>query len=202
MRILHSCLIIIVILLCARAFGLQKQNGWELQKNEGGIEVYTRVTPDSDFKEFQGIMYVTGVRLSGLLAVFDDTSSYPNWMYNCIEAKLLKKIDAFKRYTYFAIKVTWPASDRDNVVYAEISQDAKTLAVTISLTGMPDYLPPQGGRVRIPAMKTTWLFQPMESGAVKIVYQSKSNPGGNIPRGSRIWRRLIFPTIRSLTCGK
>jgi hypothetical protein len=183
MRILHLCLMAIALMLCDSVSGIQNQNGWELRKKEEGIEVFTRITPDSDFKEFEGIMYVTGARLSSLLAAFDDTSSYPDWMYNCMEAKLLKKINTFKRYTYFAIKVPWPASDRDNVVYAEISQDAKTLAVTISLTGIPDYLPLQGARVRIPAMKTNWLFEPMESGAVKIVYRSKSDPGGSIPAG-------------------
>jgi hypothetical protein len=202
MHILYSCPIAIALMFGAVAFGIQPQNDWELEKKERGIEVFTRMTPGSDFKEFQGVMYVTGARLSSLVAAFDDTSSYPNWMHNCIEAKLLKKINTFQRYTYFAIKAAWPASDRDNVVYSELNQDAKTLAVTISMTGIPGYLPPHGSRARIPVMKTSWLFQPMESGAVKIVYRSKSDPGGSIPAGIANLAAVDLPFYTLLNLSK
>ncbi len=183
MHILHSSLIVIALLLYARAFGLQGDNDWKMEKKEEGVEIFTRITPDSDFKEFKGTMHVAGARLSSFVAIFDDTSSYPRWMHNCMEAKLLKKMDALRRYTYFALKTPWPASDRDDAVYAEVNQDAKSLAVTVSITGMPDYLPPQGSRVRIKLLKTQWLFQPIGDGVIKVVYHSKSDPGGILPPG-------------------
>jgi len=183
MRSIYSFLIVIELFLCTLALSAPIQNDWILQKKEAGIEVYTRKAPGSDFKEFKGIMYIKGARLSSLVAAFDDTSSYTRWMHNCIEAKLIKKTSIFERYTYFVLHAGWPAVDRDNIAYSVITQDRKSLSVTITIIGKPDYMPQHNSRVRIPVMNTIWLFQPSESGPVKIIYQSDSVPGGNLPAG-------------------
>jgi hypothetical protein len=102
-------------------------------------------------------------------------------MQDCTEAKLIKKTNLFERYTYIILHVSWPGTDRDNVVYSVIRQDEKSRAVTISLIGKPDYFPQRKNLVRIPVMNTLWTFQPLQSGKIKIIYQTNSDPGGRLP---------------------
>jgi hypothetical protein len=155
---------------------------WKLTKSEGGIQAYLRDYPGGDMKEFRGSMIVRGVRLSSMVAAFDDTPSYTRWMHNCIESRLLKKMNERERITYTITSAPWPAEDRDTVVYSLISQDPKTLAVTIAITGRPEYIPKRKRIVRLPMMKALWTFMPLDSGDVMITYQTVNRAGGGVPQ--------------------
>ncbi|MBN2160670.1 MAG: START domain-containing protein [Spirochaetes bacterium] len=157
--------------------------GWKLKKKSAGIEVYTRDVAGSKLQEFRAVMYVRDTRLSSLVAVFDDTDSYPRWMFNCYEATVLKKAGLRERITYTATDAPWPVWDRDLVAKSFITQDQKTLAVTITVTGIADYIPPREKRIRLPKMNGRWTFTPVEDGSVRVVYQQHNEPGGTVPPG-------------------
>lgn len=156
-------------------------DGWKLKKRQDGIYAFLRDYPGSGLKEFRGIMYVKGVRLSSMVATFDDTASYTRWMHNCTESKLLKYMNVQERITYTVTHAPWPASDRDVIVYSLMNQNPGDLSVTIAITGKPDFMPPHKGRLRIPMMKASWTFKPMKSGDVMVVYQTVTDPGGPLP---------------------
>ncbi|MBN1496459.1 MAG: START domain-containing protein [Spirochaetes bacterium] len=164
------------------SFSASADNGWKLQRNKDGIRAYLRDIPDQKLKEFLGVMLVRGVRLSSMVATFDDTASYTRWMHNCTESRLLKYINVQERITYTVTHAPWPATDRDTVVYSLMSQNPADNSVTIAITGKPDYMPRQPKRLRIPMMKATWTFRPLESGDVMIMYQTVTDPGGPLPR--------------------
>lgn len=155
---------------------------WKLEKNESGIRAFLRKAPGTKYKEFRGIMHVSDVRLSSMIATFDDTSSYTKWMHNCTEAKLLKYINPRERVTYTVTHAPWPASDRDTVVHSLITQDPDDMSVTIAITAWPDFIPRVSGRVRTPYMKATWTFRPVKSGGVLVSYQTVTDPGGPLPQ--------------------
>jgi hypothetical protein len=159
------------------------EGGWKLKKKSAGIEVYARDVPGSKLQEFRAVMYVRDTRLSSLMAVFDDAASYPLWMFRCYEARVLKKISLQERITYTATATPWPLRDRDLVVRAIVTQDPGTLAVTIRVTGIADYIPPVEKRIRVPKMNGTWTFMPAEPGVVMVVYQQHNEPGGTVPPG-------------------
>lgn len=156
-------------------------DGWKVKKKQDGIVAFLRDMPGSGLKEFRGIMLVKGVRLSSMVATFDDTASYTRWMHNCTESKLLKYMNVRERFTYTVTHAPWPASDRDVIVYSLMTQNPDDLSVTIDITGKPDYLPRQGRRVRIPMMKATWTFKPLKNGDVLVTYQTVTDPGGPLP---------------------
>ncbi len=161
-------------------YAAASDDGWKLKKRQNGIDAYLRDIP-GDLKEFKGIMYVRGVRLSSMVATFDDTASYTRWMHNCTESKLLKFMNVQERITYTVTHAPWPARDRDTIVYSLMTQNPEDLSVTIAITGKPDYIPLKDGRVRIPLMKATWTFKPLKSGDVMVVYQTVTHPGGPLP---------------------
>lgn len=176
---------IAAVILCAIAlqpvFAAGKESGWQLKRKRAGIEAYLRDYPGTGLKEFRGVMYVKGVRLSSMVATFDDTASYTRWMHNCIESKLLKYYDVHERITYTVTRAPWPASGRDTVVHSRMSQNPDDLSVTIEITGRPDFIPRKKGLVRIPMMKAVWTFKPLESGEVMVSYQTVTDPGGPLP---------------------
>jgi hypothetical protein len=176
--------ILIFSLLLAHLFSFNAaaSESWKLERNKDGIRAYLRDLPGQNLKEFMGVMLVRGVRLSSMVATFDDTPSYTRWMHNCTESKLIKYINVQERITYTVTHAPWPATDRDTVVYSLMKQNPDDKSVTIAIVGKPDYLPTQPHRLRIPMMKATWTFKPMDSGEVMIVYQTVTDPGGPLPR--------------------
>jgi hypothetical protein len=183
MKIRYAITFITALLLSVPFYNAAAQSDWTLKKKQSGIEIYVRDATGSNFKEFRGIMNLSNVKLGSLLAVFDDPASYTRWMHNCIEAKLLKIISTHERITYTVTHAPWPVWDRDIVSHALISQDPKTLAVSIRITGKADYIKPVEKRIRVSMMKGLWIFKPLESGGIEVSYQMHSEPGGELPAG-------------------
>ncbi len=156
------------------------QTDWIMKKRDAGIEVYVRDVPGSKFKEFKGIMHLKKTRLTSLVAIFDDPSTYTTWMHEVIEARLLKTVNLYERYTYTVTRAPWPVTNRDLISYSIIAQDPKTLTVTLRTSGKADYIPPFPDRVRVPKMNALWTFTPVNGGDVMVTYQMHSEPGGYI----------------------
>jgi hypothetical protein len=182
---LKKSTIILLLLLLAGipVLGDAVKGEWKLKKSKAGIEVFVRDVAGSKLKEFKGVMTLSGTRLQALVAAFDDTSTYTMWMHECIEARLLKKISLRERISYTVTHAPWPVSDRDLVTRSVVSQDLKTLAVTIQMTGLGDYMPKVAKRVRVPMMNGLWVFKPLETGDIVVMYQLHSDPGGDLPAG-------------------
>lgn len=153
---------------------------WERVKNSSGIEVYTRAVSGSAIKEFRAVTVVRG-SLSSVLAMLDDTGSYPRWMYRCTDASLLAKKNIFERITYTVTSSPWPVADRDIAVKSVISQNKKTLAVTVAISGLPEYIPAKPGKVRMTKVNGYWMLEPLGNGQVRITYRLHSEPGGKVP---------------------
>ena len=153
---------------------------WDLAKEANNIRVYTRSVEGSSFKEYKGVMQIKAT-LSSLLALVDDIPAYPKWIHTCVEAKVLKKIDQRESVVYTVNDAPWPVSDRDAVTRNVISQNYETLAVTISILGVPDFVPPEPGLVRVKKLKGFWRFSPLATGSVRVVYQVHNEPGGKLP---------------------
>lgn len=178
-----TALLVALLLSCIMIVDASAQSDWKLKKKKNGIEVYVRDVPGSKLQEFKGTMYLEKTRLSSLMAAFDDTLSYTTWMYECIDAKLLKQVNFFERVHYLVTHAPWPVWNRDLVSFSIVRQDPKTLTITISLTGRPDYIPPVPNRVRIPKMTGLWIFTPTGAGDVMVSYQMHNEPGGSLPAG-------------------
>ena len=172
-------IIVAVVLLTGVAWS-DAAPEFSLEKDKNGVKVYTRKIEGSALKEFKGITSIK-TSLTSLVALMDDTAAYTQWLYNVTEAKLIQKINYNERVTYTVIHAPWPVSDRDTVTYSKIVQDPKSKIITIHLKGQPDKMPPQGGKVRVPALKGFWQFIPNKNGYVTVIYQVHSEPGGSIP---------------------
>lgn len=153
---------------------------WDLMLDKEGIKIYTRDYEGSSVQEFRGEITVNS-NMGGILTVIDSVSEYTKWMYECSYAERLKKISQSSGYIYNVIHSPWPVSDRDLCVYYNVEQDTITKVITITLTGVKDYLPEKSGIVRIPSLNGFWQLIPVAKGITKIVYQVHSESGGLVP---------------------
>jgi ribosome-associated toxin RatA of RatAB toxin-antitoxin module len=153
---------------------------WDLAKESNNIKVYTRSVEGSSFKEYKGVMQIDAT-LSSLVALVDDVPAYPKWIHACTKAKVLKGIGQKESFIYTVNDAPWPVSDRDAVTLNVISQNQATSVVTISISGVPDFIPLKPGLVRVERIKGFWQFSPLADGSVEVVYQVHNEPGGNLP---------------------
>jgi len=156
------------------------ENQWKMVKSEDGIEIYIRSVPGSAIKEYRAVTVVE-CSLSGALALLDDTGSYTRWMLNCRSAEILQKNSFYERITYTVLSSPWPVADRDITVKSVISQNRSTGAITITLSGLPNYVSVKPGIVRITALNGYWIFEPLGNGSVRITNAIHSEPGGYVP---------------------
>jgi ribosome-associated toxin RatA of RatAB toxin-antitoxin module len=157
-----------------------KSGYWELIKNEDGIKAFTRKAESSDIKQVKVITNIKST-LSALVAIVRDVKSHPKWIYRCKKAETLKKLSNTEIYYYNETEAPWPVSNRDIVTHALIKQDEKTKIVTITSTGLPEYIPPKKDIVRIKKLNSKWIFIPKSDGTVDVTSLILIDLGGELP---------------------
>jgi len=156
---------------------------WELATTDDdlGIKVYTRAVAGSPLKEFKGVIKVKST-LNGLVSLVSDTENRPNWMFNMLTSKVLKKINEKESYIYSVNKTGPFIDDRDSIVHSVLEQDPETKIVTIRLEGKPEYIPVSDDAVRVASINGLWEFSPNSDGTVDVVHQIHADPSGSIPQ--------------------
>jgi hypothetical protein len=176
--------------LLALSTGLDA-SGWKTVKDNTWVQLSVRPVRNSKIKEYMAVA-VFDSTLSAPIALLEDTPNYTRWNYKCIEAKLLLKKNDYERITYMVTESPWPVENRDIAVRSLLTQDRNTGVVTIQLTGLPDYIPPADGRVRMPSLSGYWIFEPLGGGKIRATYRLHSEPGGSVPEN------LVNGTVRDI----
>ncbi len=154
------------------------QTGWELAKDDDGIQVWKHVRPGSHLADFRAEVEVDS-SLSGLLALFYDADAAPQWLDHTRRVEILNRDDPKHSYTlHIETTMPWPTADRDAVVQGFWSQDAHTHIVylhghSISYQETPGY-------VRA-SLQSDWTFIPMGMHKVKVVMSGYTDLQGHIP---------------------
>jgi hypothetical protein len=175
-------LYVLLAVLLAYSVNTMAQDDWKLEKQKEGISIFNRKSEGSKLKEFKGVVRVKA-SVQEILTYINDASKHEKFMYKCKRGsvKVVKKVNPTDFYTYMVIETPWPASERDVITHYSISKPDKTGAVTITLRGVPDLLPQEEGKVRVPMMKGYWKLVPLPNGETEIIHQALSAPGGNVP---------------------
>lgn len=156
-----------------------RQSDWEFAKNEKGIEVFTRQSENTRFKEFKGITEME-ISLHSVVALLSDVKSMPSWVSDCKSTELLSKTDKKVVY-YMEISVPFPFSNRDMVQELTFHYDEETGKMEINLDQKNNAKDPVKGIVRMPVSIGKWTFDPVGEDTYKVVFQYLSDPGGGLP---------------------
>ncbi|MGB1205917.1 MAG: START domain-containing protein [Chitinophagales bacterium] len=168
-------LLFISFLFCENATA----QAWDLAQDKNGVKVSTRKIDGYKLKEFKGetIIKTTSHKV---LALLKNIEGYVDWMPDCKESKVLKKISDTEFYQYTVTDAPWPVTDRDNVAHMKINEKENG-TIHIVLKGTPDYIAKNSAYVRVPQLQASWKIIPQNNGNTKVVYQGLASAGGSIP---------------------
>lgn len=166
----------LIVLLCLAAPAW----GWELAREQEGIQVYTQKIEHSPIAEALAIITVEST-LPALAALIMDADRQQEWIDSVDESRLLQQVSDREIYLYTVSRAPWPVADRDTVVSSELSQDRRSGIVTIRSLAAPDFLPPAEGLLRIREVDSTWKLIPRSDHKVELCYRMHSDPGGQLP---------------------
>lgn len=178
---INTCKTLFIFSLFFFCSSLANANSWTLNKNDEGIQVFLRDTPNTAIKSFKGTMTVNS-RLSSVLAVLEDISSFPRWVHNCRSAKILRDISETKALMYVVTSMPWPVIDRDAVYEASRTQNRSNKRIDIKLIAKPNMASKVANKVRINNMQGSWILMPVGKNKTEVTYELTVDPGGNIPK--------------------
>jgi hypothetical protein len=188
---------ITVLLITISSFFPSYGNDWRLVLNEKGVQVYTRPVPNAAFDEFKGVA-VIDAKIEVIGELLRDIPSYPQWVKDCKEAKVLKKVDASNLTMYFVQDAPWPVSPRDVIMDVSTIMEVQKGKITISMSSTssplvkknPDY-------VRIPTLTGAYILEYIDRNHTRVTYMSKADPGGSVPTSLANYssRNIPFETL-------
>jgi len=183
----------VVLLVAAAATAAEE---WTLDKQEDGIDVYTRPVPGSGIKEFMATADVES-DVEAIMQVLRNSAGFKDWFPNTSESRLLAR-DGDVSYQYSVMKTPWPVTNRDNIFRSVATVDEATGVVDITVAAAPDYYPVQEGRVRVQKANGLWKLEPAGSKKTRVTFRMHLDPGGGIPEWL-INARVVATPFEALT---
>ena len=180
--------------------GLAAELDWKLKKSRNGVSAYTAKMENNDHLAFKGETLLQGRTLDQVIAVMRDVPNLDQWLYTCYEPVILQEEEGMSRIVHMKNSTpTFLVAERDLVLRQAIERTSPTTAV-MTLTGLPDQMPPQKSFVRIPYFDGKWEFEQTADG-VRAIYSGVIDPGGGLP--ASITNMMVvdtpFETLKNLT---
>jgi hypothetical protein len=170
---LFCTITILIFILSASA-----QQNWELEKEETGIRVYTKAESGSAYKSFKAEMLVN-CKIDDVVNTLKNANDFKKCITNSKEVKLLH-MEGNDQYYYIETSVPWPFVNRD-MVYHLHYQEANSKQIKVIVTGMPLYIQPKEGIIRIEKANGYWLLDSLDSNRTMVSYQMHVEAGGSVP---------------------
>jgi len=173
------------------------QSDWTFKKEANRIKVYYRESADSRIKELKATLQVKG-SLGAATHFITNAEQFPDWVFQCREGKVLKKITQSDLIYYNLANFPWPLSDREFILRCTTYQEPETLVVHSLASSASGFLPENKQYVRVQLVESNFKLTPMDDGMIAVEYYLKSNPGGFIPAWAVNWALDLGP-VKSLT---
>jgi hypothetical protein len=174
---MKKSLIFLILLFCG-LLTAAAQDKWDLKKDEGGIQVYTRKAATGNIKELR-VTCVLEASRAQLISTLQNIADYSSWVYSNKKSYILKTLNPQNIIYYTESHLPWPIKDRDLIVQLNISPTPEVL--NIQAKSVPDYLPLKDEYVRVPYSLATWKVTDAPNNKLKVDYTFSVDPGGNIP---------------------
>ena len=172
------CLPLLALALALAPAAQGDEDGWTLAKNEDGVEIYTREVAGSVFKEFRGTARVPAP-LAVVVDWYQDPSTYTEWIDRCAEARRVESSPGATA-NYLRFDFPFPATDRDVVLRGTPSVTSPTERV-FEVENVDGSVPETSGVVRVPMVRSRWVFRSHGDDATDVIYSQHMDAGGKLP---------------------
>lgn len=170
----------LIFCFCCIAFYTKAQTGWKLLKEENGISVFGSINGPSKFKSIRVACTLDGT-YEKLIKILTDVPRHKEWVYKTKETKLLQTISPATIIYHSETAMPWPIENRDAVIQMVVYKENLPRFLKVTATSMPEALPKQKGKIRIPSLAVTWQVTAKEENKIYIEYVLEVNPGGSLP---------------------
>jgi hypothetical protein len=166
---------------------------WKPFAESNGTQVYTRAFAGSAYPQVRATATVCAT-LPELVAFVEDVARFDTWIPDTDDARLLEQPAPREQIYYIHTSMPWPVKHRD-MIYRLTESAASSAAgeTSVTIEGLPDYLPPYPNIVRMTAVTGRWTFVEAD-GATRIDLVMHIEPGGNVPQWLANRRIIGTPT--------
>jgi ribosome-associated toxin RatA of RatAB toxin-antitoxin module len=172
-----NLLVLLSFMFLFTAFNLSETTSWTKAKEKDGVTVYTRDVEGSELKEFKAYTTVNA-SLNEVLKVLTNFETYPKWMHNYSNTKLLKKINDDEYIYYAVMDAPWPVWDRDVVIH--FKKQKTDYGYIVHVKNKNSYMDEKEDCVRMKHFEGTWQLHD-QNGKTKVISQVHADPSGKIP---------------------
>lgn len=166
---------------------------WKSFGESDGVQVYTRPFPGSAYAEVRASGTVCAT-LPELVAFVEDVARFDTWIPDTDEARLLARPSRSDQLYYIRTSMPWPVKHRDMIYRLTESHGARVDSdISVTINGVPDYLPPYPGVVRMTGVTGRWNFHQAD-GETRIDLVMHIEPGGKVPQWLANRRIVGTPT--------
>jgi hypothetical protein len=201
-NVLLKAMVIIAAFQCiSHPLLADSDKNWELVKNKDGIKVYTRPFVGSEVDEFKGTTIINA-GIESILAMFMQIEEQSKWMSQCIEARMVKRVNEYEGIMYNVTDLPWPCDDRDVVVrqYFKVDKKGRVVIDFHAVRNAEEYVPPRKRTVRMTELKGQWLLVSLDRKRTQATYTIRANPAGMIPTWMANFasRNIPYETLMSV----
>lgn len=156
------------------------QEQWELRRNDHGITIYSRRSPDGRLVELKLLCQFDATQ-DQLIKELLNIDDYPRWVYSNRRSGVIKKVNDHDVIYFTESHLPWPVQDRDLVIELNIIPATATTPLTMIAKSVDGILPPKKHFIRIPYSVSTWHVTPAPGNKLNIEYTFSIDPGGSLP---------------------
>lgn len=171
--------LVIVLLLSLISTVASAQDKWQLRKEENGIRISTANTDNCSGRTVK-VECIINATQTQLIAYLLDIEKQPEWIYNAISSRQVKRLKENELIFYSQVDVPWPCSDRDYIAHIVINQISPQF-ISIDSHAEPDLMPEKEGFIRVKESITHWDITTINSNQLSVVYTVRFEPGGSVP---------------------
>ncbi len=180
--------------------GYANDSSWKLAVDKDGIKVYTRPAPGCPLDEFMATAEIDASAAT-IEKILRDVDAQPDWMADCLHAKVLKIFDMNHMVCYNVLNLPWPLSDRDLLIDTIIVKSADGKKFSFEMSAFPDDIIPLDSRyVRIRDFRARCIVEEVRPGTCAVVYINRVNPMAPVPDAiaNGIARNNPFNTLKGM----
>lgn len=171
---------------------------WQLEKDEGGIQIHSRAVKGSKAREVSALSTLNAdvIRVVNFL---QDPATNARWVPNSKSVSIFERPSQGVTLVHFVMQAGWPFQARDAVARFELVQ-APNSTVWIRFESQPERLPPFANTVRLRTYSGCWRLTPLSSQSTHLEYRSHIEAGGRIPAwmANAVAIRSTFTALQDL----
>ena len=180
---------VVIIMIIVTSQPLWADSQWKEVKNKKGVRIETRKVKGSPMKEFKS-QCIVDAPIEVVYEITSDASTYVNWFADCVEKRVVQKIDDHNYIGYQVVNLPFPFHDRDTVATVQFITDWDAGRAVIKMNAIKppddsrygmDKVTKENKRVRMPKMDGIIILIRMAPDKTKMIYQAHVNPGARLP---------------------